>query len=396
MEILIEFQENLLRSVTNDFRRHLHQHINWGQRMIALKGPRGAGKTTLLLQHLKFDLHQPANALYITADHTWFYNHSLLETAMEWYKMGGRLLIIDEVHKYLQWSRELKNIYDGLPEMQVIFSASSALDIYRGEADLSRRVITYTLPGLSFREYLSFVAGVPLKSVSLEDVAAKHRELAHVVLEKIQPIPHFRQYLQKGYLPIIVEGEGEYFPKLEQVVNAIVDVDLSYISSYNSGTAIKVKKLLAVIASSVPFKPNISALAAKLDMSRDSVYQYLYQLRDARLLNVLSAEGKGISTLQKPDKVYLENANLIYAMTERPEVGNVRETFLLGQLLNAGIAVTAPAAGDFHAQGFIIEVGGKNKKADQVKSYPNYLLAADDIEIGIGTKIPLWLFGFLY
>ncbi|MGN6510659.1 MAG: AAA family ATPase, partial [Chitinophaga sp.] len=196
MEILIAFQERLLKNVSNGFRRHLHSKINWNQRMIAIKGPRGAGKTTLLLQHLKFDLGLPSHALYITADHTWFYNHSLLETATDWYNMGGRTLMVDEVHKYARWSRELKNIYDGLPEMQVIFSASSALDIYRGEADLSRRVITYNLPGLSFREYLSFIAGRDFEKIQFNDLADRHREFSRYLLNELQPLPPFKKYLQ--------------------------------------------------------------------------------------------------------------------------------------------------------------------------------------------------------
>jgi predicted AAA+ superfamily ATPase len=396
MEILLLFQDNLLRSITNDFRRQLHRTIHWNQRMIGIKGPRGAGKTTLLLQHLKYDLKMPDNALYITADHTWFYNHSLLDTAMDWYKQGGRILLIDEVHKYPRWSRELKNIYDGIPEMQVIFSASSALDIYRGEADLSRRVITYTLPGLSFREYLLFTTGNLFDTLHITDIHKNHRSFSHTVLEKTQPLPLFKTYLRNGYLPIIAEGENEYLPKLEQVINTIVDTDLAFIASYNSGTAIKVKKLLAVVAESVPFKPNIAALARKLDLSRDSVYQYLYQLVDARLLNVLSVVGKGVSQLQKPDKIYLENTNLIHALTENPDTGNIRETFLLSQLLNAGLEVSAPLSGDFLVKDIVIEVGRKGKTAVQVKNNRKYLIAADDIETGIGTQVPLWIFGFLY
>ena len=396
MEVLIDYQERLLRKVTNTFNRFLLFKINWKHRMIGIKGPRGAGKTMMMLQYLKFDLGLPPDALYVTADHTWFYNHSLLDTATEWYQQGGRRLFIDEVHKYPKWSRELKNIYDGLPEMQVIFSASSALDIYRGESDLSRRVISYTLPGLSFREYLSFTTGHKFNTVNVKDIVKNHRSVARQITEQLQPLPHFRNYLRNGYLPIIAEGEDEYPLKLEQIINTIVDTDLAYIASYNTGTAIKVKKLLAVIAESVPFKPNISSLARKLEMSRDSIYQYIYQLKDARLLNILSSEGKGESVLQKPDKIYLENTNLIYTITEKPEAGNIRETFLLEQLVNAGIKVTVPPRGDFLAEDIIIEVGGKNKVATQVKDFSNYLIAADNIETGIGTKVPLWLFGFLY
>jgi len=396
MEILIEFQDSMLRYVTNTFRRYLHQTINWQQRLIGIKGPRGAGKTTLMLQYLKFDLGMPSDALYVTADHTWFYTHSLLETATDWYKQGGRRLFVDEVHKYPFWSRELKNIYDGLPELQVIFSASSALDIYRGEADLSRRVISYSLAGLSFREYLSFTTGERYDTIALNDVVAQHRTFAQTLLERQQPLPHFKKYLQNGYLPIIAEGEAEYLPRLAQIINAIVDTDLAYTASYNAGTAIKVKKLLGVIAESVPFKPNVSALARKLDLSRDSVYQYIYQLRDARLLNTLPAEGKGVATLQKPEKIYLENPNLAYALRTNPDIDNLRETFLLGQLLNKDWEVQAPASGDFRVNDLTIEVGGKGKSAAQVQDAADYLVAADDIEIGFGKKVPLWVFGFMY
>jgi uncharacterized protein len=215
-------------------------------------------------------------------------------------------------------------------------------------------------------------------------------------LQRFSSLPAFRNYLKRGYLPIIVEGEDTYHIKLRQVINTIVDVDLAYIASYNSGTAVKVKKLLAVLAESVPFKPNISALARKLDLSRDSVYQYMYQLRDARLLNILRSEGKGVSILQKPEKIYLENSNLLFALIEKPETGNIRETFVLNQLLNAGIDLYASSDGDFQTGNLTIEVGGKTKSTKQVKHLDNYMVAADNIEAGAGNKVPLWLLGFLY
>ena len=396
MDVLFEYQENLLRPVTNDFRRYLHGKINWKQRMIGIKGPRGAGKTTLMLQHLKYDLGLPSNALYITADHTWFYNHTLLDAANDWYKQGGEILFIDEVHKYPNWSVELKNIYDGLPRMQVIFSASSALDIYRGEADLSRRVISYSLAGLSFREFLLFTNKIGFDPVKIDDIIKNHRSLSRKITDGFRPLPAFQKYLQVGYLPIIAEGEDSYLLKLNQVINTIVDTDLAYIATYNTGTATKVKKLLGVIAESVPFKPNIAALSRKLDLSRDSVYQYIYQLRDAKLLNTLSSEGKGVSPLQKPDKIFLENTNLAFALKANPDIGNIRETFVLNQLLNSGLQVSSPSEGDFKVSELTIEVGGKNKNTSQVKHLDNYLIAADDVEIGNGNKVPLWLLGFLY
>lgn len=396
MDILFEFQENLLRPVKNDFRRYLHKQINWKQRMLAVKGMRGTGKTTLLLQYLKYDLGLPSTALYVTADHTWFYNHTLLETASDWYKQGGKILIIDEVHKYKNWSVELKNIYDGLPDMQIIFSASSALDIYRGEADLSRRVVSYTLAGLSFREYIQFTGIADFEKVNIEDLIKNHVDVSRLITNKLRPLPAFRKYLEVGYLPFFIEGDDTYFLKLNQIINTVIESDLAYIKAYNSGTANKVKRLLGVIAESVPFKPNIAALARKLDLSRDSVYQYIYQLKDARLLNTLCSGGKGVSTLQKPDKIFLENTNLAYALKEKPDIGNIRETFVFNQLINAGMEVNSPKEGDFIFKDYTVEVGGKGKNSSQVKHLEKYLIASDDIETGVGNKVPIWLFGFLY
>lgn len=396
MNALFEFQDNILRSVKNDFRRFLHSQINWNQRMIGIKGPRGAGKTTLLLQHLKFDLGMPKEALYITADYTWFYKNTLLETANEWFKSGGKILLIDEVHKYPNWSTELKNIYDGFPELQVIFTASSALRIHQGSADLSRRVISYELPGLSFREYLLFTQKISFNKIQFNEITTNHREISRSVTDHLRPLPAFRQYLKNGYLPVFKEGEDSHFLKLNQIINTIVDIDLAYTSSLNSGIAFKVKKLLGVIAESAPFKPNIAALAGKLDLSRDSVYLYIHLLKEGRLLNNLIREGKGISILQKPEKIFLENTNLAWALKDNPDTGSLKETFALNQLLNAGYATTAPDVGDFKTEGVIIEVGGKLKNDAQVKHNKRYLVAADDIETGSGNKIPLWLLGFLY
>ena len=364
--------------------------------MIGIKGPRGAGKTTLMLQYLKYDLENRDHALYVTADHTWFYDHTLFDTANDWYKMGGKILIIDEVHKYPNWSLELKNIYDGFPGIQVIFSASSALDIYRGEADLSRRVISYSLAGMSFREYLQLTGGYSFNSITFSDLKDNHLELSRLVADVLHPLPHFKLYLKQGYLPIIIEGEETYLSKLGQIITTTLDTDLAYIESYNSGTASKVKKLLAVIAEAVPFKPNISAIARKLDLSRDSVYLYLSQLHRARLINKLYTAAKGTSSLQKPDKLFLENTNLAYALSKIPNIGSLRETFMFNQLINAGLEVSAPKEGDFHLNNLTIEVGGKNKSASQVRHLSNYLIAVDDIEFGSKNRVPLWLFGFLY
>ena len=398
MDPLFTFHANVIRQISDSFTRFLYEKVNWNQRMLALKGPRGAGKTTLMLQYIKYGLKLPANkALYISADHYWFYNHTLFETAESFYLNGGRHLFIDEVHRYPQWAREMKNIYDGFPELKIVFSASSALDIFRGEADLSRRVIAYSLPGMSFREYLMLSKVADFEFFELSDIVSNHEEIVKNITDQIQPLPYFRNYLKYGYLPIITESlEGEIPVRLNQVINAIVESDLAYIEGFDSGTANKIKKLLGVIAESVPFKPNVSALARKLDISRESVYAWLNYLEKGRLLNTLKQKGKGVSTLQKPDKIYLENTNLAYALKENPDVGSIRESFMINQLFNAGHEVALPDSGDFLVDELHIEVGGKNKTGKQVQDAENAVVAADDIEMGYGNKIPLWLFGFLY
>lgn len=398
MDILYAFHDNLLRNVKNSLFRYLLDAINWEQRMLAIKGPRGSGKTTLMLQYIRYKLNQPREqVLYLTADHYWFYTHTLAETADAFYKNGGRYLFIDEVHKYPRWSRELKNIYDGYPDLRIVFTSSSALDIYRGEADLSRRVITYELPGLSFREFLALTGHGNFTSYTWPDIIQHAPDIAQHITEKIRPLPLFKKYLQYGYLPLFLESTPDEVPlRLSQIINTIIETDLGYIQDYHAGTAFKVKKLLGVVAESVPFKPNIAALARKLDVSRDSIYAWLAHLQNARLLNLLNAKGKGVSSLQKPEKLYLENTNLVYAMRPSPEIGTVRETFLLNQLVNGGQHVTLPKTGDFYTQHTHIEVGGKSKSAKQVRSEEKYIVAMDDTETGHGNKIPLWLFGFMY
>ncbi len=398
METLFSTSKNLLNQVDNSFFRFLFDQIDWNQRMIAIKGPRGSGKTTLMLQRIKFGLIANSNeALYVTADHYWFYTNNLVETANEFYQNGGRFLFIDEVHKYPNWSRELKNIYDSYPDLKVVFSSSSALDIYRGESDLSRRVITYELPGLSFREYLKIKKGMDLPVFSLAEIQKNHSSISSQVAQSFHPLPEFHEFLKTGYLPIFNETNLSNIPVfLQQIINTVIESDLAFIADYNAGTAYKVKKLMGVLAESVPFKPNLASISRKIETSRDSLYEWLNQLEKARLLNFLIAEGKGVSLLQKPDKIYLENTNLSYALKSSPDIGSVRETFLLNQLKNLKKEVRLPKAGDFLVDDLVIEVGGKNKDASQIKHLENYVIAADEIEHGFGKKIPLWVFGLMY
>ncbi len=398
MDILFSNFHNLISQVDDKFFRYLFSEIDWNQRMLAIKGPRGSGKTTLMLQRIKYGIKAaPNHVLYFSADHYWFYTHNLVETTTAFYQNGGRFLFIDEVHKYPNWSRELKNIYDSFPDLKVVFSSSSALDIYRGESDLSRRVIRYELPGMSFREYLNLTQQQNFQAVSLAEIQQAHSQITPEITSKLQPLPIFKEYLKRGYLPIITESTPETIPVfLQQIINTVVESDLAFIADYNAGTAYKVKKLLGVLAESVPFKPNVSSISRKVETSRDSVYEWLTQLEKARLLNFLIAEGKGLSLLQKPDKVYLENTNLSYALKASPDIGAVRETFLLNQFKNLQKEVRLPESGDFKVDDLVIEVGGKNKNSKQVSHLDNYLLAADEIEHGFGKKVPLWVFGMMY
>ncbi|MEO5649187.1 MAG: AAA family ATPase, partial [Ginsengibacter sp.] len=366
---------------------------------IAIKGARGVGKTTLMLQKQKFGLEENAHSLYVSMDHPYFYNRTLFDLADEFYKLGGRFLFIDEVHKYALWSRELKVIYDALPEMKVVFSSSSALDIYSGESDLSRRVFSYHLPGMSFREFLIFKKKVNINTVDLDHIITDHRTLTTKLAKEkdVFILPLFREYLKSGYLPFsFPENEAGYIVKLNQVINTVLDIDMAYTDGYTPSTALKLKKLLAILAESVPFQPNISELSRKLNISRDSIYDYLKYLEKALLINTLHAAGKGISLLQKPEKIYLENTNLFYALKSDPNIGSIRESFLLNQLINSGHKVFYPQKGDFLVDEKIIEVGGKLKSGKQLNGIEKAYIASDDILTGAGNKIPLWLFGFLY
>ncbi|WP_028298948.1 ATP-binding protein [Olivibacter sitiensis] len=399
MESLFYYNDVMAANIGLDFKRALYDAIDWDQKMIAISGARGVGKTTLMLQRQITAIGLGSHSLYVSMDHPYFYNHNLFDLTDEFYKMGGRFLFIDEVHKYGQWSRELKVMYDVFPQLKVVFSASSALDIYRGEADLSRRVFTYSLPGMSFREFLSFKNKWSSTIFSLDDVLEKHRQLTNTMVanQELQVLPLFKEYLKNGYYPFSVNQQKEdYVIRLNQVINTILDTDMAYADGYTPATAIKLKKLLAVLAESVPFQPNVAELARKLGISRDSIYQYLKYLEKALLITSLHAKGKGISLLQKPEKIYLENTNLAYAITTEPDMGNIRETFVLNQLVNSKYEVYYPKEGDFMIEDKVVEVGGRQKKGKQIASIDKGYIAADDILTGAGNKIPLWLFGFLY
>jgi uncharacterized protein len=396
LERLYSFQENLIKSTNREFTRFMFDEIKWKQRMIGIRGLRGTGKTTLLLQYLKFNLQ--GNGLYVSADHPWFYDHSLFDLAETFEKEGGNVLLIDEIHKYPNWSRELKNMYDGFPQLQIIFTASSALEIQKGEADLSRRVVSYELPGMSFREYVNFTEKISLPKIALTDLIATPNNFIRELPRSWKPLAAFKKYLQSGYFPFSKEEEDDLFIiKLNQVINTVLETDLASIEQYTAGNVIQIKKLLGVISESVPFTPNIAALAGKMKMGRDTVNMFLLHLERARLLNLLHYSTKGVAALQKPDKIYLENTNLSYALKDQPEKGALRETFFLNQMRNSKHQVHLTGEGDFIInKKWTFEVGGSTKKEDQIKNVKNAFLALDEINQAYQNRIPLWLFGFLY
>lgn len=398
MENLISFQNNLLSQLTGDWQRYLYNDLNTEERLLGVKGLRGVGKTTLLLQHLTRTPANQEKGLYVTADHPYFYKTSLFDLASQWYSYGGELLLIDEVHKYANWSRELKLIYDGFPKLQVIFTSSSALDLYRGESDLSRRLVTQFLHGMSFREYLHLKHGFSFSVFPLEKILKNPGKSATEITSKIKVLPLFKQYLKEGYFPFTdVENSSSTSTKILQTINAVLETDLAFAKDYSVSNIEKIKKLLGVISVSAPFKPNISKIAQKLELGRNTVTSFLYHLEDAHILHLINKPNKGVSHLQKPDKIYFENTNFAYLFQESPNIGNIRETFFANQLQNAGHSVHLSPVSDFLVdQKYTFEVGGKNKHQKQIAGTPNSFIVLDETESGVANKIPLWLFGLLY
>jgi len=352
----------------------------------------------MILQHIKKTFGEaPKEALYVSLDHFWFSGNHLFDLANNFQKMGGKFLFIDEVHKYGNWSQEIKNIYDFCTDLQVVFTGSSILEIYKGNADLSRRAIHYNLNGLSFREFLLLEKGVNFQPITLDNLLENHVAYAGKVNEKVRPIPLFQQYLKEGYYPYYKEDREMYAEKLLHTVNVILETDLPSVENIEIHTIKKIKQLLFIIAGRVPFSPNIKELAAKLEVSRKSLLNYLTFLEKAQLLGLLQQDVSGLRILAKPEKIYLNNTNLAYALeSEKPNIGNLRETFFFNQL-KAVSEVTSAHRADFTINNkYIFEVGGQSKGHEQIIGTENGYLALDNLEYGFANRIPLWLFGMLY
>lgn len=397
MERLFEKFRRKMAAVPLSFTRSLMDEIKWDARLVGIRGARGVGKTTLLLQRLKQHHAQDSGALYVSLDDIWFSKHRLVELADTFAKRGGRYLFLDEVHKYPDWSREIKNIYDDHHDLRVVFTGSSLLEILNARADLSRRAVAYSMQGLSFREYLNMTQSTNLPALALHDILAKHGEISDQVLSKVKPLQFFKAYLKQGYYPFFMEGMDVYNTHVEEVINFILEVELPLLRGVETAHVRKLKQLLLVIAESAPFKPNVSKLSERIGINRVTFLNYLHALQEAGLIRHLCREGVGITRLQKPDKIFLENTNLAAILVGgRTDTGSVRESFFYNQLAYQH-DVQAPSAGDFIVdRRWTFEVGGKNKSGKQIRNVRDAFVVADEIEYGYGNHLPLWMFGFLY
>ena len=399
MEELVEKYHRKLGYINTDFVRSLEGDINWNARLIGIKGARGVGKTTMLLQHLKLGFALELDkTLYVTLDSIWFSNHTLVDLADTFVKRGGKFLFLDEVHKYPNWSQELKNIYDDYPLLQVVFTGSSLLEILNARADLSRRAIIYNMQGLSFREYLNIETGQHFERLTLDNILKNHKKQASLITAaNISPLMYFDRYLKQGYYPFYQEELNLYLPRLEEVITMMLEIELPLLRGLDPAYVNKIKQLLLIISESVPFVPNVSKLSGKIGIARGTLLLYFQYLDEIGLTINLFKEAGGISRLQKPLKVYLENSNLMYALSPQAvNTGNKRETFFANQL-NYTHKIRYSDAGDFIVdQKFIFEIGGKDKTNKQIAATEHSFIAADGIEYGYQNKIPLWLFGFLY
>lgn len=399
MEKIIEKFRSKLNHTSLGFIRSLMDHINWESRMIGIKGARGVGKTTLMLQYIKKHYEHDPSVLYASLDDIWFSGNKLVDMADRFAKQGGKVLFLDEVHKYPEWSRELKNIYDDFPELKIVFTGSSLLEILNSRADLSRRAVVYTMQGLSFREYLNLEMGLKLNAYTLDDIILNHLNYSGEITSLLKPLKYFQRYLQAGYYPFYKEIPELYFVRLGETINMIIEIELPLLRGVDISYSSKLKQMLLIISESAPFIPNISKLSERIGINRNTFISYLNFLMEAGLLRNLYRDAHGITRLQKPEKVFLENTNIAHALgIQFPDKGNLRETFFANQLSYTH-PLTIPENGDFMtSDGRVFEIGGVNKDNRQFNkdNIKNGFIASDDIEFGNRNKIPLWMFGFLY
>ena len=398
MEEIFKYSQIKVGKTSLNFKRYLLDEIEWSDRLIGIKGSRGVGKTTLMLQRLKQEYGNSSNAIYVTLDNFYFINNRLFDFAEQFYLNGGRILFLDEVHRYPHWSIEIKNLYDLYDDLKIVFSGSSALQLHKADGDLSRRAAIYNLHELSFREYLQLSGKANFRAYLLEDILENHQAIATEITKDISIIPIFKDYLKEGVYPFFKEVKSQYYERITNTINIIIENDLQIIENINYQTTYKLRQLVAVLADSVPFKVNISELSRKVGLSRDVLLRLLSALDRANLIKGIQQQGATSGYLTKPDKIYLNNTSLLYALNSNKKdiEGTMRETFFMNQLYKSHLVQTSKT-GDFYINNkYTFEVGGKSKNFRQIAGINNSFVVADNLEVGFGNKIPIWLFGFMY
>lgn len=400
MNTLFASYQRLLNNTPVSHVRSLMKNIHWEDRLIAIRGARGVGKTTLMLQYLKlYHKGKPQSALYVSLDAIYFSRHTLSELAEQFYQTGGKLLFIDEVHKYPGWSREIKTLYDEYPDLKIVFSGSSLLQILNAEADLSRRCISYDMQGLSFREFLKLRHKIDIRPRTLDELLQSPFEICTEVNSLCRPLAYFDEYLRTGYYPFYLEGSVNYYQRIENIVNLILEIELPEQCGVDISNVRKLKSLLSILSEEVPFSIDMTKLSGMAEISRTTLLTYLQYLSRAQLLHLLYSDLSSLKKLQKPDKIYLNNTNLLYALSPTAEVntGTLREVFICNQLSYQHRLEYSSRQADFTIDGrYTLEVGGKSKDGKQLQGNPSGYIAADNIEYAMGNKIPLWAFGMLY
>lgn len=384
-------------AVPTGFVREFMDEVDWRNRFIGIKGARGVGKTTLLLQYAKLRLPPGEKSLYASLDDLYFSRNRLYDFAEQFVQEGGRHLLLDEVHRYADWSQELKNIYDDFPQLRVVFTGSSIIHLSRSKSDLSRRAVMYQMTGLSFREFLQLSQKFSYPKITLNTILDNHQDIALDIEKKIKPLEFFSGYLQYGYFPFFLDNIDVYSQKLLETIHLILEIDFPSVYGITYATIDKIKTFLLVLAESVPFKPNIQKLSEQTGLTRNALVEQLHHLEDAGLLHLLHRDAKGVTRMQKPEKIFLAHPNLAFALkTKIPDPGMLRETFFVSQL-RKGHVIEYSDQGDFRVdQSYTFEVGGRSKGFKQLGNNSNAFVAADGLDVGFDRKIPLWLFGFLY
>lgn len=398
METLFRKHRIFVSQVSMTIVRQMINTIDWEKQLVSIRGSRGIGKTTLMRQYIRQTYGVNAGeALYCVMDSMYFTNHTLLEVAERFHLMGGKHLFLDEVHKYPTWSKEIKEITDLWPDLKITFTGSSLLQILNADADLSRRVLNYDMAGLSFREYLQFYKGIELPSYSLEEILSNADNICQQVCEKCRPQALFEEYLHVGYYPFYDGDELEYYSRIENVVSFIIDQEMTQYCGVEPAYTRKLKAMLLFLANNVPYDVSIAKLSSYLEINKTTVLSYLASMQKAELLNLLYTDYKSVTKMQKPDKVYLHNPNMLYALSTEEKIGTIRECFVVNQLSINHTVEYGKTQGDFKIDSKItIEVGGKDKSFNQIADIPDSYILADSMEFPIGKKLPLWLAGFLY